>query len=331
MVSTRSQSRLSNSSLQTGQDHGDVHSGEVSSAPQRRARNRTRATVHMSEHLEPIAEERPARRGRQQKKQPDAVEQLDQAAGISDSLVDKLAGDIFAALEASFGADARQDAESGSEDESSSGVEDDDDEEQHISERKLQWRPDLKLPGQGLRWGNNRANDGAGSSGSGSIAADLLAEKSGGMSKLLNAPSLDERAAARAARKAAPDTAGKAWFDLPATAITDEVKADLRVLRLRSAFDPKKFYKKFDDTKFPKYFQFGTVVEGAQDFYSGRLTRRERKRTLAEEVMADGHLTEVRKKRYNKMQEEASYWSKKTKGRKTDNPRLKKKPKKPKH
>lgn len=36
----------------------------------------------------------------------------------------------------------------------------------------------------------------------------------------------------------------------------------------RSAFDPKAFYKKFDNTKFPKYFQMGTVVEGAADFYS---------------------------------------------------------------
>lgn len=33
--------------------------------------------------------------------------------------------------------------------------------------------------------------------------------------------------------------------------------------------DPKAHYKKLDDTKFPKYFQMGTVVEGAADFYSG--------------------------------------------------------------
>ena len=34
---------------------------------------------------------------------------------------------------------------------------------------------------------------------------------------------LDERTAARAARKAAPDTAGRRWFDLPATPITPQV------------------------------------------------------------------------------------------------------------
>ena len=33
--------------------------------------------------------------------------------------------------------------------------------------------------------------------------------------------------------------------------------------------------------------QIGTVVEGAADFYSARLTRRERKQTLAEEILSD--------------------------------------------
>jgi len=48
-----------------------------------------------------------------------------------------------------------------------------------------------------------------------------------------------------------------------------QVKRDLRMLRLRGAFDPKRFYKSADGTKFPKYFQMGTVVEGPTDFYSG--------------------------------------------------------------
>jgi Fcf2 pre-rRNA processing len=49
--------------------------------------------------------------------------------------------------------------------------------------------------------------------------------------------------------------------------ITDEVKRDLRLLRLRGAFDTKRFYKKLDG-KFPKYFQMGTVIEPAAEFYS---------------------------------------------------------------
>ena len=48
-----------------------------------------------------------------------------------------------------------------------------------------------------------------------------------------------------------------------------QVKQDLRLLALRGAFDPKRFYKSVDNSKFPKYFQMGTVVEGPTDFYSG--------------------------------------------------------------
>lgn len=124
----------------------------------------------------------------------------------------------------------------------------------------------------------------------------------------------------------------KEWFKLPTQEITDEVKADLRVLRLRSAFDTKRFYRKDDTTKFPTQFHVGRVVEHASDFYGGRLTKKQRKTTMAEEVMHDEHLSAVRRKRFNKIQDEATYWSKKgNKGRKTSNPRLKKKPGRKKH
>ena len=53
--------------------------------------------------------------------------------------------------------------------------------------------------------------------------------------------------------------------------MTDEVKRDLRLLKLRGVMDPKRFYKSADQTKFPKYFQFGTVVEGPTEFYSGKI------------------------------------------------------------
>ena len=78
-------------------------------------------------------------------------------------------------------------------------------------------------------------------------------------------------ALAKAARRHAPDTAGKDWFDLPAQTLTEDVKRDLRLLRLRGAFDPKRHYKSFDHKKFPRHFQIGTVVESAADFHSGQL------------------------------------------------------------
>lgn len=84
-------------------------------------------------------------------------------------------------------------------------------------------------------------------------------------------PPRDTRPLLRQQRKLAPETAGKQWFDLPAPQVTDEVKRDLKLLQLRGTFDPKRFYKSSDHKKaLPKFFQIGTVVESAADFYSGQ-------------------------------------------------------------
>ena len=63
-------------------------------------------------------------------------------------------------------------------------------------------------------------------------------------------------------------------------------------------------YKTDDTSKLPKHFQIGTVVEGAADFYSARMTKKERKRTLAEEIASNPEITAARKKRFKKLQEE---------------------------
>jgi hypothetical protein len=49
-------------------------------------------------------------------------------------------------------------------------------------------------------------------------------------------------------------------------------------------WDPKRFYKSNDSTKLPKHFSIGTVVEGAADFYSSRLNRKERQQSITGEV-----------------------------------------------
>ena len=66
----------------------------------------------------------------------------------------------------------------------------------------------------------------------------------------------------------------------------------------------------FDSTAIPKYFQMGTLVEGAGEYYSGRLTRRERKATMTEELLADVKLARERKRRYEAMQEEKQHAAK---------------------
>ncbi|KAJ1506249.1 hypothetical protein HMI54_005232 [Coelomomyces lativittatus] len=84
------------------------------------------------------------------------------------------------------------------------------------------------------------------------------------------------------------ETAGEKWFDLPATPMTPEIQHDLTLLRSREILDPKRHYKKDKkNAELPKYFQMGTVIAPAHEFYSSRLTKKQRKSTLTEEILAD--------------------------------------------
>ncbi|XP_042339996.1 deoxynucleotidyltransferase terminal-interacting protein 2 [Plectropomus leopardus] len=91
---------------------------------------------------------------------------------------------------------------------------------------------------------------------------------------------------------------GDGWFNMKAPELTQELKGDLKVLKMRGSMDPKRFYKKNDRDGFPKYFQVGTVVDSAVDFYHSRIPKKERKRTMVEELLADAEFRQNNKKRY---------------------------------
>lgn len=86
--------------------------------------------------------------------------------------------------------------------------------------------------------------------------------------------------------------------------------------------------QKFDSTKIPKFFQMGEIVEGAGEFYSSRMTKKERKQTLTQELLADIKLKRERKKRYAKLQDETQKWAKK---RKKSHPKVQRSAHRPKH
>lgn len=48
---------------------------------------------------------------------------------------------------------------------------------------------------------------------------------------------------------------------MPATKRTTEIEKDLEVLQMRSALDPKRFYKKNDLKTLPKYFQVIALID----------------------------------------------------------------------
>lgn len=106
--------------------------------------------------------------------------------------------------------------------------------------------------------------------------------------------------------KRAPDeSAGKGWFGMKPAQMTEDLKKDLAMIRNRTYLDPKRFYKSTD--KHHAVVQVGTVIEGAAEFYSSRLTKKDRRSNLTEELMADQATLDYAKNKFQKMAREKAY------------------------
>nr|SVE83979.1 EOG090X0GO7 [Daphnia pulex] len=135
------------------------------------------------------------------------------------------------------------------------------------------------------------------------INTDTLMEKSvltPGFEKLDNIPkySASKRQLKMERRKEADKTKGGKWFNLPATEMTEEKLRDLEVIQMRSILNPKQFYKKNDLKVVPKYFQVGTVVDSHADFYHDRVPKKDRKKNLVDELMANADFQRYNKRKY---------------------------------
>ncbi|KAF2969241.1 hypothetical protein GQX73_g4359 [Xylaria multiplex] len=96
--------------------------------------------------------------------------------------------------------------------------------------------------------------------------------------------------------------AGPQWFNLPATDLTPELRRDLQLLKMRDVLDPKRHYKKDTSRALPEFSQIGTVIPGPTDYFNARITKKERKRTLLEEVLATEDTTRRFKNKYGEIQ-----------------------------
>lgn len=101
----------------------------------------------------------------------------------------------------------------------------------------------------------------------------------------------------QAPKQDAKRSAMKGWFDMESVTMTDEIKADLAVIRNRTYLDPKRFYKKAD--KFGQHIQIGTVVDSSS---GDRYTKKERQQTLLDEVMVnDTEAMDYTKRKYRQL------------------------------
>ena len=88
---------------------------------------------------------------------------------------------------------------------------------------------------------------------------------------------------------------------MPAPEMTEELKRDIHILKSRGVLDPKRHYKK-EDKRDLKYFQMGTIIQGPTEYYSSRLTRKERKETIVDELLADHASTSYYKSKMKDIQ-----------------------------
>jgi len=82
-------------------------------------------------------------------------------------------------------------------------------------------------------------------------------------------------------------TKGPEWFNLPAAEMNQDRRNDLDALQFRAALDTKRFYKRNSLPSRPKYFQVGRIVDNPADFFHSRVPRKQRKKTIAEEMVAE--------------------------------------------
>ncbi|KAJ3014381.1 UNVERIFIED_CONTAM: Deoxynucleotidyltransferase terminal-interacting protein 2 [Siphonaria sp. JEL0065] len=106
-------------------------------------------------------------------------------------------------------------------------------------------------------------------------------------------------------KKLVVETSGPKWFDMPAPDLTDKLKLEVQIIKARNVLDPKHHYKRLDTNApaYPKFFQMGTVIEGAADFHNSRIAKRDRKQGLVEEVMADAKTKKYLKRKFGEIKE----------------------------
>lgn len=136
-----------------------------------------------------------------------------------------------------------------------------------------------------------------------SSSASSLSLSSSGTRRTNFVPSTYAAYSFKLGQKKAPDlSAGKGWFSMMSCDITDQIKTDMQVIRNRTYLNPKTFYKRAD--KFGTHVQVGTVIEGSAEFYSSRLTNKERRSDLTQEIMADPDTASYVKRKFTTLQQD---------------------------
>lgn len=111
-------------------------------------------------------------------------------------------------------------------------------------------------------------------------------------------------------QKQREEDAGKEWFNMKKKELTPELKRDMLVIKNRAVLDRKRHYKK-DKWEIPKYFHTGTIIEGNTEYFSARLAKKNRGRSLAEEILNDDESKTYFRRKYHEIQTQKTSGGKK--------------------
>nr|CAH8874888.1 unnamed protein product [Trichobilharzia regenti] len=115
---------------------------------------------------------------------------------------------------------------------------------------------------------------------------------------LTSIPGLHSKREVKRIRRAERKSKLSNWFDLPKPEVTEEDRDDLELIRLRRAISSDTHVRKADGKS--TYFQRGVVVDDPGSFYD-RLPRKQRGKTLVDELLANAEIMKVHRKRYAKI------------------------------
>ena len=117
-------------------------------------------------------------------------------------------------------------------------------------------------------------------------------------------PLKSKRALRRFKQEIRERTAGKNWFHMKSSELTDEDLIDRELLGMRDVVYSSRFYKKgsLKKSNFSKYVQVGTWQKSPLDFYSDRREAKgSRKKSLVENLMADAQFKKTNREKYLKV------------------------------
>lgn len=90
---------------------------------------------------------------------------------------------------------------------------------------------------------------------------------------------------------------------MKAPEVTEELKNDIQIVQMRSALDPKHFYKRNEMKTIPKYFEMGQVIESPVEYHNSKDIRKT-KRSLVDELLEDAEFQKYNKRKFQETVEQ---------------------------